>query len=217
MWETFSTTYVEAAASAVPLRRLVVFSFVFFASIAVQSQTHLSIVETVANLNVVELFSVEKGLLPQARIANVLIAVIAVILGWTASRALLWISFKLVARSVNLDERVSKQSAGRQAFDHVSPADRRAAVELIDASLREPRSRLRAQNGITELCCGLSLASVVASAWGNVLDLIVGGGLIVLALVVSMYSINYFLGEYFGPALIKSHLEGRNTPSPIET
>jgi hypothetical protein len=112
-WEAVSSTYVEAATAALPLQRIVVFAVGFVGSLAVTTQTHLSVLETVAKLELSKLTSLSSGPLAQASIGNVLIGFGLVVLAWALSRSLLWTVFTLSTVRLNESCRVESQALAR--------------------------------------------------------------------------------------------------------
>ena len=93
--------------------------------------------------------------------------------------------------------------------------DRQAAIEVIDASLEQPRGRLRALNAFAELFCGLGIGLVLAAYWGNALDLLSGLGMLGLGLTLVTIAVRLFLSEYFGPAMVMARIQGRPQPTPL--
>lgn len=214
-WEAVSSTYVEAATAALPLQRIVVFAVGFIGSLAVTTQTHLSVLETVAKLELSKLTSLSTGPLAQASIGNVLIGFGLVALAWALSRSLLWTVFTLGAKSTDLWSRVDAVKLPKADQPFMEPAERQAAVALLDSSLLETRGRLRAMSAFAELLCGLSVGCSIGFVWGNALDLVSGLCLFAAALGLHTAAVRLFLSEYFGPALLRAQLQGRRAPTPL--
>ena len=214
-WEAVSSTYVEAATAALPLQRIVVFAVGFIGSLAVASQTHVSVLETAAKIELSKLTSLTAGPLAFASIGNVLIGLGLVVLAWALSRGLLWSVFALGAKSTDLWSRVNaaKQSKSDQPF--MEPAERQATVALLDASLLETRARLRVMSAFAEMLCGLFAGCSISFVWGNALDLAMGLCFFVAALGLHTAAVRLFLAEYFGPALLRAQLQGRRPPTPL--
>ncbi len=212
VWDSISTTYVEAATSALPLHRAVVFATGLGGSLAVRQQTHLSIFETVARIPLSELASLSAGPLGNAVFADVLFGIALVTSGWLFSRLVLWVVFTLAARSTNLWERAS---AAQTPIDpQQSLADRQAALDLIDKSLSEPRARLRARGAAAELLGGVGIGCLVGAYWGNVLDGLLGAVWLLVSIGLQVSSVRLFLADYLGPAMVKAQLQGRKPSGP---
>jgi hypothetical protein len=208
-WDSISSTYVEAATSALPLHRAVIFVAGFGGSLAVRQQTHLSIFETVARIPLSELISLSTGPFSKAVFADVLIGVALVTSSWIFSRLVLRTVFALAARSTNLWERARISAAQAPIDPKQSLADRQAALELIDKSLDEPRARLRSRGSAAELIGGLGLGYLLASHWGNLLDGLLGAVLALVSISLQVGSVQLFLSDYLGPAMLKAQLQGR--------
>lgn len=214
-WDSIGSTYVEAATSALPLHRAVVFTAGLGGSITVRQQpTHLSIFETLARIPLSELISLSTGPFSKAVFADVLFGIALVTSGWIFSRLVLWAVFSLAARSTNLWKRARASAEQTPINPEQSLADRQAALELIDKSLSEPRSRLRSRAASAELLAGLGLGCLLAAYWGNILDGLLGTVLIVLSIGLQVSSVKLFLTDYLGPAMLKARLQGRKPPNP---
>ena len=214
-WEAVSSTYVAAATAALPLQRIVVFVVGFVGSLAVTSQTHLSVLETIAKIELSKLTSLTTGPLALASIGNVLIGLGLVVVAWALSRSLLWAVFALGAKSTDLWSRVSAAKSGKSDQPFMEPSERLAAVALLDASLLETRARLRAMSAFAELLCGLFAGCSIGFFWGNALDLAVGLCFFAAAFGLHIAAVRLFLAEYFGPALLRAQLQGRRHPTPL--
>lgn len=211
IWDSVGTTYVEAATTALPLHRVIVFGIGFIGSLAIKNQTHLSILETVASLPLNDLTSFSIGPFREAIFADVLVGIFLAASGWFVSRVLLRIIFGLAARSTNLWKRVTESELpiGRSQ----SLAERLQLVELIDSSLIETRAHLRSLSAGSELLCALVVGCLLASHWGNVLDVLGGVVSLATALIVNAASVRIFLADYFGPSLLKAQLQGKKASS----
>jgi hypothetical protein len=211
IWDSVGTTYVEAATTALPLHRAIVFAIGFIGSLAIKNQTHLSILETVASFPLNDLTSFSTGPLREAIFADVLAGVFLTISGWLVSRVLLRAIFSLAARSTDLWKRVTESESAIGPSN--SLAERLQLVELIDSSLVETRAHLRSLSGGSELLCALVVGCLLASHWGNVLDIFGGVLSLATAIIVNAASVRIFLADYFGPALLKAQLQGKKASS----
>lgn len=215
-WESFGSTYVEAATSALPLHRLVVFAAGFVGSIAVSNQTHRSLFETVARYSLSSLTDFKDGPLSTATFANLLVGAGLVMIGWLAARILLWLIFAAASRSTDLHSRAAaaRSVSTVKAADPIS--DRQAMVALIDSSLEQPRAQIRALNTAMELSLALAIGFSAAAWWGNRLDAAIGFALLLVSVMLGVSSVRLFLAEYFGAAMLRAQLQGRRTPSPAD-
>ena len=213
-WDSIGSTYIEAVTSALPLHRSIVFIAGFGGSVTVRQQTHLSIFETMAQIPLSELVSLSIGLFSKAVFADVLFGVALMARGWILSRVLLWTVFSLAARSTDLWER-ARVSAMQTPIDPQQPlADRQSALELIEKSLSEPRARLRSRGAAAELIGGLGLGYLIAAYWGNIIDGLLGTVLVLISAGLQVGSVQLFLAEYLGPAMLKARLQGRKPNGP---
>ena len=153
VWDSIGTAYVEAASSALPLHRVVVFAVGFVGSVSVQQQTHLSIIETIASIPVSDLTSLSLG---KALLADVLLGISLVFMGWIFSRLVLRTIFSFAARSTELWERMQGSGASQHSYHLQSFSERQTALEYIDKSLSEPRARLRSLCAVAEFLGGLA-------------------------------------------------------------
>lgn len=214
VWDSVGTTYVEAATSALPLHRVVVFIAAVLGSLAVRHQTHLSILETVANISVLELTAISTGVFSRAVLADAAVGFAVVLGGWAFARVTLLVIFALAARSTDLWDRVREASKNLKVDSTQPLADRQAAMEIIDASLADPKARLRSFAAAAELAAGCGMGCLAASYWGNILDALTGIFLVAVTASIQVHSVRLFLAEYFGPALLKAQLQGKRPPSP---
>lgn len=213
-WETVGTTYVEAVTSAMPLHRALVFATGFSGSLAVRDQTHLSIVETLARVPLSNLTSLATGPLSKAIFADVLLGIALVVGGWVLARLVLRAVFALAARSTKLWERAGASAAQSPLDLTQSLSDRQAALDLIEKSLDEPRSRLRVRAAAAEVTAGFGIGCLAATYWGNVLDGLLGAFLLMLLIALQVSSVRLFLADFLGPAIVKARLLGREPPIP---
>lgn len=213
IWESVGSPYVEAATAALPLHRLVLFGSGLLSALAVKSQTHLSIVETISRTKLLSLAEFSTGPFSTATLGDILIGVSAVVAAWALWRALVLLVFELAAKATKIVQRA--QDALNSFQLPAQLADRQAAIEVIRTSLEAPRSRLRALNAFAESSCGVGLVLLIASYWGNRLDLVVGATLMLLALGLITVAVRCFLADYFGPATLMAALQGRPHPTPL--
>lgn len=214
IWESVGSSYLEAAKIAFPLHRLVVFAAGFVGSVAVGTQTHPSVAETIARLKLVDLASI-RGPLANSALLNIILGIGLVILGWAFSRASLIAVFNLAARGTRLQDRVKRPLGPRDPLRDTA-SDRQAAVSLIESSLEEPRVRLRALNAFAEMLFGLGSGALIAWLWGNWLDLSIGLLSLLIAVVLDFISVHLFIAEYYGLAFFRAQLQGRKPPDPLD-
>lgn len=213
-WESFGSTYLEAASAALPLHRLVLFVFGLVGSIVVKHQTHLSALESLSNIRLAELVDFKSSLLKDATVANIFIGIGLVLAGWIIARALIWLTFTLASKATNLSKKIPQNSANIAQDVLDSPIDRHQMVGLIEASLEIPRIRLRAMNAFAELTSGMAAGCAVVSIWGNAMDIMVSIVFLLTAVCISIFAVRLFFNEYFGPALYIAQLQGKPPPTP---
>lgn len=213
-WEALGSTYVDAATTAFPLHRAVLFVAGLIGSIAVHHKTQTSVFATIAQYPLADIASLSTGPMSKATFADVLVGLAAVLLGWGLTRIGLRQIFSLAARLTDLWANV-KRSELRMSINADQPlTDRQKALELIDGALKEPRARLRSINALAELTCGIGIASLVSSYWGNWIDAAIGGASLIASLALQVVAVRFFLAEYLGPALSKARLQAKKPPGP---
>lgn len=209
-WEDISSSYAEAAAQAFPLQRAAVFAVAFLASLAIQQQTHLSVLETLAVLPLSEFTTLEKGFLAKSSAGNVLWALLATLLAVVVSWLFSRLAYSLVDKATGATARA--KAADKSWLSELSIDDRKAALEIVESGLIEPRTRLRSLVSTNELLSGVAVVLLTAGYWGNVLDYAVGTSALVCAFFSHALSIKIFLTEYYAAALAKSQLQGKLPP-----
>lgn len=216
VWESVGSSYVEAVANALPLHRLVIFLVGVGASLAVKTQTHLSIVETIARVKVADLSSLSSGPLASTTLGDLLLGIGAVAVAWIASRVAIRSIFALAARGTNLWARATEAVARTSDIRVDSMADRQATINFLDESLKETRIRLKGKSALSELTMGLAIIFIATFQWGNSLDLVCGTLILTLSVALHMSTVSTFLSDYFGIALYKSQLQGKRPPTPLD-
>lgn len=209
-WEEISSTYVEAATQVLPFHRVVIFSVGFLISLVIQSQSHLSVLESLAAVPLSELVTFDKGLLSKATFGTILWALLATSVAIALSKGMLRLAYKLVDRATGAGEKAA--SLDRSWIAGLSIEERNSALELVESGLPEPRARLRAYTSINELLVGIGFIFSVAAYWGNILDGIAGIVAFAAGLFSHMIAIHIFLSDYYGAALSKAHLQGKAIP-----
>jgi hypothetical protein len=216
-WETFGSTYVEAATSAIPLHRLMVVVAGFIGSLIAPNLTHLSAIESILRINIASLVDLSAGPLSAASIANILVGVAFAVVAWGASRAIVKFTFYLAAHLTELEEKVKKAvETASFAGPEIAISDRQAMVSFVETTLELPRKKIRSLHSMIELAFGLGLGSLVASFWGNILDAVVGIALLFVGTFLSGLSVRHFLSDYYGHAMFRARLQGKKNPTPID-
>ena len=214
LWDSIGTTYVDAATTALPLHRAALFLAAFVGSVAVHKQTHLSIFESISNISLASFASLSSGALSGATLADVMTATAVCVGGWVYSRVALRSIFFMASRSTDLMTRIVAAQKQAPLDPQQALHERQKAVALVESSLIETRTRLKAMGAAAEFVGGVGLAALTAFYWGNVLDLTVGVAFCFAAFTLQVSTVRLFLSEYFGPALFKAHLQGKQPPSP---
>lgn len=215
-WESFGSTYVEAASSALPLHRLLSVASGFIGSVAVANQTHLSIVESVSSISLSSLIELQSGPFAHATLANVFAGVGLAFIAWLGSRALLRAVFAVAARLTGHHKRVSEVMAASKAKLTVPLVDRQAMVALIDSALTRPQAQIRALNAGMEFSLALALGFITAIPCGNFLDFSLAICIFAVSVYLAYTSVRLFLSDYLGAAMLRAQLQGRRAPDPTE-
>lgn len=215
-WESFGSTYLEAASSALPLHRLLVVASGFIGSVAVANQTHLSVFETVASLSLLGLLDLKSGPFASATLANVFAGIGLAFIAWIGSRALLRAVFSAAAGLTKLHQRVAEVMAASKTKSTDPLSDRQAMVALIDSALEQPRAHIRALNAGMEFSLALALGLSASAWWGNLLDFSLAFAFLAVSVGLAFTSVKVFLSDYLGAAMLRAQLQGRRAPSPGE-
>lgn len=176
----------------------------------IQNQTHLGALESLAVVPLAELITFDKGFLAKATVGNILWALLATSMGVGLSKGLLRLAYSLVDRATGATAQAA--TLDKSWLLGLSIEERNSALELVESGLSEPRARLRALTGINELLVGIGAVFIAAAFWGNMLDGIVGGLALAGAICSHLVAIHIFLADYYGAALSKAHLQGKQIP-----
>ena len=171
-WDQISSTYTESATQALPLHRAVVFVTGFFVSLAIQRQTHLSILETLAVVPLSEFVTFDKGVLSKAMVGNVLWALFATFIGVALSKGLIRLAYGIVQRATGAGTKAA--SLDKSWVVGLSIEERTSALELVESGLTEPRTRLRTLTSLNELLVGigaiLRISAIVDACFRLIVD-----------------------------------------------
>jgi len=209
-WEDIGSTYIEAATKALPLHRAVVFVIGFLISLAVQHRTHLSALETLAVIPLLEFTDANGGFFSKSTVGNVLWAFSSTLAVIFLSKIFIRLAYELVDRATKASEKAKSLSG--DWISSLSIEERKAALDLVSSGMIEPRARLQTLTAINELLIAVGVIFSVAAFFGGILDLSVGGVAFVSAFFSHVFSIKIFLTDYYGAALVKAQLQGRPPP-----
>lgn len=213
-WGGISSSYVESITSTLPLHRLVLFGVGFMAALAVANQTHLSIAETICKFRIGDLIDAQSALLKEATVSYVLIGLASPMFGWAIARALTKVAYSIAARGTDLKNRVADALERSRGSVSMDLEERREEIEILERALERPRSNMKRLNSLCENFSGIASVFLVASFWGNAIDIFIGVASLVGGGVSSIFAIRFFFSEYYGAALFLSQLQGRNHPVP---
>jgi hypothetical protein len=214
--DSASTTYVQALTSAMPLQRLLLFGIGLLGSIAVQFQTHLSLLETVLNIPISAFTSLSNGPFVAMNLLNFAIGLTIPMIGFFCSRISMYLIFGFYDKVTAHTKRVNQSVAKHPLDSNMSIDEKIKLAEFFEKLLDQPRSQLRSLAANVEFVIGASWAFLLASHWGNALDLLIGISLFIVALFMQLHSVKFFLSEYLGHALLKAQLEWRRNPTPYQ-
>lgn len=212
-WDAVGSTYLDAITSTVPVHRLLLVLGGLIGTSVVRSPSHRSVVEGALKLELSALFPV----INTATIADLMVAALLTVAGCIAARLLLRTVFELASRSTDLQRRVQSQIERTRVCQQIAADLRSSEVALLEGLLGAPRTRIRKMNACAETLCGFAIGLLVASYWGTVVDAAVAMALGLAAVFVHVMAVRCFLSEYFGPALLKAQLQGREPPTPVES
>lgn len=212
-WEEFGSTYMESIANKLPLHRVFLFCLGFLGVQAARNQSHLSIAETIVNLRLGDLISLQSALLENSTFADLLLGLSASFAGWGSASLLAMMLFAVVAKGCNLNGRNSSALELSKKDISMNPRERREEAEFQIRGLEQPRVGMMWRNSLCETWYGVSVVFFVATAWGNVLDLVIAIAALIGGCITTVGTLRYFFREYYGPALFVAQLEGRRPPT----
>lgn len=205
-WESVEKSYTDAITAVFPLHRIVIFIFGFIITIGIKNQTHLSILETVANINI-SYFSSLSLVIKNFAIYDLFFSLSMVFAGWLSSRIILRTFLYLAARSTKLWTKINSNQPQYDFGDELKISERKEAVEWIDLITSEVKSRLKTINFNAETASGIGFGLLAAFYWGNILDLLGFLVLFVISTFLSLKSISIFISDYLGPYSVKVMLQ----------
>lgn len=205
-WETVEKSYTDAITAAFPLHRVIIFLAGLMIAYAIKTQTHLSITETIFNINLQEISSLTL-LINKFFIYDLFFSLFMVFSGWLTSRSILRIFFYLAARSTELWTKINSNQPQYDFGAELSISDRKEAVDWIDSITNDSKSHIRSINFKSEIFAGIGAGLLVAFKWGNIIDFLGFLFLITISIFLSLKSISIFISDYLGPFSIKSMLQ----------
>lgn len=213
-WEEIGSTYVESITNALPLHRLIIASSAVLGAIAISHQTHLSIAETIASIEVAQLADIKSTTIHHLKILDISFGILLPVLAWLTSYAATRFMFSLVERGANLKNRATAATEKYSNIKAMNLKDRREEIEILDKSLEKTRVKLKKISSIGEVLCGFGLLFLISSYWGNVLDISLGLLSLFGGFISSGVSLKFFFSDYYGTALFISQLQGKALPIP---
>ncbi len=213
--DTIQSFYTEAAASVLPLHRAIIFLAGFTASLAYTHPIGTSIFGTMLSFKLVDFTSLTRQPLSSASIGNIIAGAILVGLGWSFSKLVLAIVFRIAAKSTRLWSRVESSPNRRFMRNVETIADQQAAISLLDSLLKGPLVRLKSLNSFSEFCASIALLGCIAGLRGSRIDFAVGSIFAFATLMSTVIAVNVFLADCLGPSLLRAELLGRKRPTPL--
>lgn len=201
-WESVEKSYTDAIQAVFPLHRVFIFACGLLISIAINKQTHLSISESVANINI-SIFSEPSKLLKEFVVYDLIFGFFMVFFGWLFSRIILRCFLYLAARSSKIWEKINSKQPQFNFGEELKISERKEAVEWIDSMTNDVKLRIRNINFNSELFAGIGFGLLVAFHWGNVIDFLLFILLISISTYLSLKSISVFISDYLGPHSVK--------------
>lgn len=212
-WSDVSDTYADAVRSVFPAERLAIAALGVLGTVAVRSQQYKSVVESILRQPIASVNMSPGSPFASLSMADVAIALAlvgaAVLVSYLAKRFV----FHLAARSTSLESRMNSFARGLAARDRVSLDQVKSVLDITDRVLVNPKRRLRSLHAAAELSAGLAVGALVASTWGNVLDVAVGAVSAAAVLGIHVMATRTFLAQYLGPSLFRAAVLGQPLPS----
>lgn len=205
-WESVEKTYTDAIQAAFPLHRLIIFLFGILISIAIKNQTHLSISESIFNINFSKIYSTSE-LLKEIILMDLFFGLFLVFSGWLFTRIILRVFLYLAARSTDLWKKINSNQPQYNFSATISISERKESVEWIDSITSDSKNRMRNINFNSEILAGMSTGLIIAFYWGNIIDFLVFLTMISASIFLCLRSISIFVSDYLGPQSVKSILQ----------
>ena len=214
MWESLGSTYIDAVTKTFPLHRLVVFALGFLLSLIAIDHEYKSLSESLVHLGLGDLVSLDSGPLSNATVLNIFLGLCSMLSGWAVARVTLRIVFAWGDKLASVRQKV-KAAYDESPFKNVKTiAERKEALEFVDSSLDDSRSKIKAMAAMAELLGGIDVTLLVGCLWGNWLDAFYGLAALIAAAIAQFRSVLIFLSDYLGPAISRALLLGRPPPNP---
>lgn len=216
-WESIEKTYSDAITSAFPLHRLMLFFSGVVFSLAIKNQDYLSISETISKIKISEFASLSSDLFAVTDLGDIVFGFSLVAMSWILSKLLTKMFFLMAVRLTNIWRRIDENSNQFDFESNIELSKRKEFVEWIDSILVAPQKKISSINSFSELFLGLSLALIVSSYWGNLLDVLYCFIFLFFSLLLKFKAINLFISDVLGASALKNQIQGispqsRNKP-----
>lgn len=205
-WESVEKTYTDAIHAVFPLHRVIIFLFGILISISIKNQTHLSISESIFNINISKLYSISE-LIKEIILMDLFFGLFLVFSGWIFTRLILRIFLYLAARSTDLWKKINSNQPQFNFSKTISISERKEAVEWIDFITSDSKNKMKNINFNSEILAGISIGLIIASYWGNKIDFLAFLVMISASIFLCLKSISIFISDYLGPQSVKSILQ----------
>lgn len=208
-WSDLSAPYSDAIARIFPIHRAVVFLGGFSASLSIEKSKD-SIASAFFSFKLVDVTGISTGFLKDSTGFNLIAALVAVLVAILISKGLVYVIFKIVNKSTNINNRI--QAIDKNWANSLSIDDRKTALEIIDAATSDARNKLRTMAGFNELVAGFFAITLAASLCTGIVDFLTSLLLVVVSIISHAMSFYVFLDEYYGLAATKAQLLGKSLP-----
>lgn len=210
-WSDIASTYAESVQGLLPLHRACIFLTGFTSSLAIERNEKTPITHFISNIKISELTTFSNSFLSDATGFNVICGLISIIAALITSSIINKIIYQTINNATKFIEEAI--SLDRSWKNELSLEERKILIEIIDQGTSDAKSRIQRFAAMGELLIGISIILLIASISTGATDFFTGIGLLLTGLIVHAIKMHIFFKDYFGPALTKSHLQGRRLPT----
>lgn len=208
MWDIVKENYFESIATVLPIHRILIALFGFLCVLSIEQQNYKSIIETLLRFEFSN-FSTESGkLLEHASLFDCLWGLILCISSIIIYHFSAKIIFSKISKIIKYEQRVNAHIEQYKWLLKIPDADRSRSIERAQVLKKNSLKKLRFFSVGAEFSISIFLSLMIASYWGNALDIAVAGVAFILSFAMHGSYVYFFYSTYLGPALQENLLNG---------
>lgn len=206
MWDTLKENYTEAISSVFPIHRFLIAMLGFFCVVAVEHQSHLSIVETLLRIKLASLSTEPGKILENTSVMDLSWGFMLSAASFAGYQLISQKMFSGISRTVNYKEKVDQKYEQFRWLSLLPPTDRNHALNRVSLEKKRQQKILISRAIGAELAIAFFIALSVSSYWGNALDVTVAIFALFVGIGIQANVVFVFFAKYLGPALEESIL-----------